>query len=143
METHEPQQSSAKTATRVVAGVVRRHGKILICQRSRTGPHPLRWEFPGGKIEPGETEVEALVRELGEELALVVRPEEVGRLLTRFEYQYPRSGSFELAFYEIADCTGEATNRIFEAIRWEAPEALSSYDFLEADRPLLPLLANL
>src|ERR1017187_3832043 len=93
--------------THVVAGVLVRDGKILICQRRADQPHPLKWEFPGGKIEAGESPQAALTRELDEELGI---ESEAGR---------------------------EIANRIFETIRWESTAALSEIDFLEGDKPFL------
>lgn len=142
MNTHEPQQSSAKPALRVVAAILRRDGKILICQRSPAGRHPLRWEFPGGKVEANETEPQALARELAEELGLEIAPEQIGPLRARLQHRYPER-TVELAFYEVTAPVAEPQNRIFAAVCWAAPETLGAYDFLEADRPLLPRLAKL
>lgn len=120
-----------------------RKGRILICQRARTGPYPLQWEFPGGKLEAGESEPEALARELHEELGLRLSSADVGPLFARVGYDYPRTGRVELAVYRVPDGGAEPENRVFECIRWERPAVLSSYDFLPADRPLLPRLLNL
>jgi 8-oxo-dGTP diphosphatase len=114
----------------VVAGVIRRDGRILICQRKRDGRHALKWEFPGGKVEKHETPTRALVRELREELGIEAR---AGRELARYEYRYPAGSPFVLLFYEIAGFAGEPENRIFEQMRWEEPARLAVYDFLEAD----------
>ncbi|TAN22105.1 MAG: (deoxy)nucleoside triphosphate pyrophosphohydrolase [Acidobacteria bacterium] len=136
------QQSSAKPALQVVAAILRRDGKILICQRAAAGRHPLRWEFSGGKVEAGETEPEALARELAEELALRIGPEQIGPLVARLQHRYGEL-AVELAFYAVAAPAAEPQNRVFAAIRWEAATSLEAYDFLEADRPLLPRLAKL
>lgn len=138
MNTGKLQQSSAKAAIRVVAAILRRDGKILICQRAAAGRHGLRWEFPGGKVEAGESEPEALARELDEELGLQIAPEHIGPLVARLQHRYADC-AVELAFYEVA-ATAEPENRVFACIRWEAPQALAAYDFLEADLPLLPRL---
>jgi len=119
----------------VVAGVLERAGRILICQRSSRGSHPLQWEFPGGKVEPGETESAALVRELREELAIDVT---VGELIARLPGA--PGTEFELAFYAITSFTGEPRNLVFESIAWAAPGSLPGYDFLEADVPVLDLV---
>lgn len=120
---------------------MRRDGKILICQRAAEGRHALRWEFPGGKVEAGESEPEALARELAEELGLQILPEHIGPLVARLHHRYPEF-SVELAFYEVAAPALEPQNRIFAAVWWAAPETLGNYDFLEADRPLLSRLQN-
>lgn len=108
----------------VVAAVIERAGRILIGQRRACDPHPLKWEFPGGKVEPGETPEQALIRELREELAIeaVIGPE-----IARYRY------SFELIFYRIGGFTGEPVNLAFEQLVWEVPTKLRSYDFLEGD----------
>ncbi|MGH9486813.1 MAG: (deoxy)nucleoside triphosphate pyrophosphohydrolase [Terriglobales bacterium] len=131
---------SRKTRLRVAAAILRRDGRVLICQRARSGPYPLLWEFPGGKLEAGESEPQALARELEEELGLQLRPEQIGALVARLRHRYPRTGTVELAFYEVPDAGGEPRNRVFEAMAWERVPALSSYDFLPADQPLLGML---
>ncbi len=117
-----------------------RQGRVLICQRARSGPYPLQWEFPGGKLEAGETEPEALARELREELGLGLTPGQIGPLVTRLRHEYPRTGAVELAFYRVPDAGSEPRNLIFESILWELPAGLASYDFLPADRPVLSML---
>ena len=114
----------------VVAGVVRRNGRILICQRKRGSRHAFKWEFPGGKVEKDETPERALERELEEELGIRAK---TGRELARYEYQYPSRPPILLIFYEVTEFSGEPENRIFEQMVWEEPRRLASYDFLEAD----------
>ena len=116
--------------TTVVAVVIERAGRILIGQRRNIGFHPLKWEFPGGKVEPGETPEQATIRELAEELAIRAR---VDREIMRYQFQYPGRTPILLIFYRILDFDGEPENRDFEQIRWELPERLSDYDFLEGD----------
>ncbi len=122
---------------RIVAGVLRREGRVLICQRAEGVRHAGRWEFPGGKVEAGESEAEALARELREELGIEAA---AGALLLRVRHDYGE-GELEIAFYEAAIEAGEPENRVFAAIAWERPEALAGYAFLDADRPLLRRLA--
>jgi len=116
--------------TTVVAAVIERGGRILIGQRKNIGHHPLKWEFPGGKVEPGETPEAAAIRELEEELAIRAR---VDREIMRYQFQYPGRTPILLIFYRILDFEGEPENRDFEQIRWEVPERLGDYDFLEGD----------
>jgi 8-oxo-dGTP diphosphatase len=116
--------------TTVVAAVIERGGRILIGQRKNIGHHPLKWEFPGGKVEPGETPEGAAIRELEEELAIRAR---VDREIMRYQFQYPGRTPILLIFYRILDFEGEPENRDFEQIRWEVPERLGDYDFLEGD----------
>jgi len=116
--------------TTVVAAVIERNGRILIAQRKRTGRHPLKWEFPGGKVEPNEAPPAAVVRELEEELAIRARVE--GEIM-RYEYQYPGRPPILLIFYRVTEFTGEPENLDFERIAWVARAELSDYDFLEGD----------
>ena len=123
----------------VVAGILRRENRILICRRRADQPHPLKWEFPGGKLESGESSANALTRELHEELGIdaVAGPE-----LMRYEFAYPGKPPILLIFLEVADWQGEVENLIFEAVVWEAPEAFRAYDFLEGDQKFLAFLAE-
>jgi len=125
--------------TTVVAGVLERDGRILIAQRKNAGYHPLKWEFPGGKVEPGETPQAALLRELEEELGVSAR---IDREIMRYEYQYPGRSQILLIFYRIADFENEPRNLAFEQIRWEAPERLPDHDFLEGDAKFLAAIAG-
>ena len=116
--------------TTVVAAVIERDGHILIGQRKRAAPHPLKWEFPGGKVDRGETPEAGLIRELEEELDIRVRIE--GEI-TRYEYQYPGRAPILLIFYHVLTFEGEPANLVFEQIAWASREALPEYDFLEGD----------
>ena|SRR5215468_879623 len=122
----------------VVAALILRHGKVLICQRTQHQPMPLKWEFPGGKIEPGEQPKAALERELEEELGIRAV---IGQEVAQVRHQYRRGGIVELRFYEVQDFEGELENRIFKEIRWADLSDLPSYDFLEADFGLVRDLA--
>jgi len=113
-----------------VAAVIEKNGLILIGQRKREGRHPLKWEFPGGKVEPGESPREALRRELDEELAIDAT---IGREMVRYEFAYPRRKPVLLMFYRVLSYEGLAINRVFEQIRWEKREKLREYDFLDGD----------
>jgi len=119
---------------RVAAALIVRQRKILICQRTRHQPMPLKWEFPGGKIEPGEHPTAALRRELDEELGIQAR---IGDEVARIEHHYPRGGSVELRFFLVHEFEGEPENRIFRDIQWVARTRLPEFDFLEADLELV------
>ncbi len=99
---------------RVVAALIWKDGKLLICQRTRHQVMPLKWEFPGGKIEEGEQPRDALRRELDEELGIQAN---------------------------VGDA-GELENRIFRAVHWAQPSELPAFDFLEADLELVKSLAG-
>ena len=119
---------------RVVAAVIRRGDALLVTRRPDRPGRPGQWEFPGGKVEPGEPEPEALRRELREELGCDA---DVGALLLRHAHRYP-DREVELAFYRCALAPGAAPVAIGVAeIAWAREGTLASYDFLEADRAVL------
>ena len=122
----------------VVAGVVTHAGKILIGQRKRNDWHGLKWEFPGGKIEPGEAPEAALARELREELGIEAV---IGDMLQRYQFSYNERPPVELLFFHVTQFTGVPVNYEFEQILWEAAHALPSYDFLEGDKEFIAWLA--
>jgi len=127
-------------AVRVVAAVIRRGDTILVTRRPDLPDRPGQWEFPGGKVEPGEAEADALSRELREELGCDAR---VGRLLLRHAHRYPEL-AVELAFYACALATGAEPAPLGVAeIAWARVGTLASYDFLEADRAVLGELERL
>jgi 8-oxo-dGTP diphosphatase len=118
----------------VVAAVIERAGSVLIAQRKRTGRHPLKWEFPGGKVESGESPEDAVVRELHEELGIRAR---VDREILRYEYSYPGRAPIQLIFYRVVEFSNEPENLDFEQILWAPRERLCDYDFLEGDAEFL------
>lgn len=124
---------------RVVAGLIVWDGKILVCQRTRHQTMPLKWEFPGGKIEEGEQPRDALRRELEEELGIHAT---IGDEISRIQHEYPNGGMVELRFYVVREYQGEIENRIFKDTQWTDPKDLLSFDFLEADLTLVRDLAE-
>jgi 8-oxo-dGTP diphosphatase len=118
----------------VVAAIIERDGAILVGQRTEQQSHPLKWEFPGGKVEPAERPEDALARELEEELG--IRAAE-GEEIARYFYQYPGKNPIELIFLRVNRFEGEPENRIFRELRWQSKGALRDLDFLEGDRPFL------
>jgi 8-oxo-dGTP diphosphatase len=123
----------------VVAALILKNGKVLVCQRTRHQSMPLKWEFPGGKIEDGEQPRDALRRELEEELGIDAQ---VGEEVARIRHDYKNGGAVELRFYVVNEYTGEMENRIFRDMRWAKRSELPSYDFLEADLELVKDLAT-
>lgn len=118
----------------VVAAILERNGKILIGQRKPAQSHPLKWEFPGGKVEPGETPEQALARELAEELDIrTIRSEEI----TRYQFAYPGKSPIEIFFFRVQEFEGEPRNLIYEEMLWTQPAELATFDFLEGDIPFL------
>jgi 8-oxo-dGTP diphosphatase len=123
----------------VAAGVVVRDGKVLIGQRRKSDRHPYKWEFPGGKVESGETPRQALIRELKEELGIQAV---AGAEIARYFHDYPGGARVQLLFYAVSSFEGEPVNRVFEQIDWQPVHALPSIDFLEGDFDFVRRLAS-
>ena len=123
----------------VVAALIVKDSKVLVCQRTRHQTMPLKWEFPGGKVEPNEQPVDALRRELEEELGIRAR---IGPQAAVIRHTYKDGTAVELRFYLVTQFDGEIENRIFREVRWVGPEELPTYDFLEADITLVRDIAQ-
>ena len=123
---------------RVTAAILWRSGEVLLARR--TGPEWLagKWEFPGGKIEPGEDPRACLTRELAEELGIQV---EVGAHLLTTVHTYPQL-TVELIVHEVRTLSGEPTPRDHDRLAWVRPDELESYDLAPADQPVAALLAR-
>lgn len=122
----------------VSAGILVRGERILICQRRRSDPYGLQWEFPGGKLHDGESGEQALRRELEEELGIEA---EIGQEIFRLRHRYP-DRHVEVTFFRVTSFRGEPRNRVFESIAWVPRGDLPAYDFLEADRDLVAQIAR-
>ena len=133
-------RKSKKPELTVVAALILRDSKILVCQRRRDDTHSLQWEFPGGKIEPGESPQEALVRELREELGVTAS---IGKEVYRTRHRYRESQpELELIFYRASiDPSAELQNLVFEGFEWAKPSELPQYNFLKADVEFVALVA--
>ena len=113
--------------------------EVLICQRKPDQPMSLKWEFPGGKIEPGEGPEAALARELDEELGISAV---ISERVARVRHKYRNGGAVDLQFFAVREFGGEIENRIFNDVRWASMESLPEYDFLAADLGLIQDLSE-
>jgi 8-oxo-dGTP diphosphatase len=134
--------ANGKPLRLVVAALILRNGvdtsgsatEVLICQRRPDQPMSLKWEFPGGKIEAGETPEQALTRELEEELGITAV---IGPRIAQIRHRYRNGGAIDLQFFTVKEFSGELNNRIFNAMQWAPLTALPGYDFLAADLGLI------
>ena len=120
----------------VVAALVKRDGRFMICQRPENKSRPLLWEFPGGKVEAGETKEEALARECREELAIEL---EVGKMFADSTFVYPDI-SVHLSLFEAKIVRGEPKLLEHRDIRWITPEEAHLFEFSPADVPFVEKL---
>ena len=124
----------------VVGGLIYQDKKILICQRKEDGDHPLKWEFPGGKVKDFENSNEAIKRELKEELSI-----EINEIFFFDEYVYEYkelSKKLKLVFFSIFQFKGEIQNKVHQQLKWIDISNLSDYDFLEGDFKIINKLLN-
>ena len=119
----------------VTAAVIRQDGKFLICQRPANKNCGLLWEFPGGKIEPGESGEQCIVRECEEELGVVLSVE---RELTDIYYEYP-DRNVHLHFYLCSIVSGTLERKEHNAFAWISKDEISDYMFCPADAKMLSL----
>jgi 8-oxo-dGTP diphosphatase len=123
----------------VSAAVIIKNGRVLLGQRRKGDKHSLKWEFPGGKVEPGESPRQALVRELREELQIEAK---VGAELARYEHDYPSGSRVHLLFFVVKEYSGPAVSLVFEQIEWVDLTALPDIDFLQGDIDFVKRLAR-
>ena len=123
----------------VSAGIILRDKRILVGQRRKGGRHSLKWEFPGGKVEQGESPRQALIRELAEELRIEAK---VGSELARYEHEYPTGSRVHLLFFLVNEFCGEPDAQVFEQICWVDFANLPSLDFLAGDLDFVKRLAR-
>lgn len=122
-----------KKVTEVVAALIWDGGRFLICQRPAHKARGLLWEFVGGKVEPGETKEQALVRECREELAVTIS---VGEVFTEVDHDYPDL-NVQLTLFNAAIIAGTPKMLEHNDIRWITPEEVPQYEFCPADETIL------
>ena len=123
----------------VSAGIILRDRRVLVGQRRKGGRHSLKWEFPGGKVELGESPRQALIRELAEELRIEATP---SLELARYEHEYSAGSCVHLLFFLVSDFRGEPDAQVFEQICWVDLTDLPSLDFLAGDLDFVKRLAR-
>jgi 8-oxo-dGTP diphosphatase len=128
-----------RKAISVVAGLIFKADRLLVCQRHEQSAFALKWEFPGGKVESGESGDAALRRELAEELGIVAHGV---REIFQDRHGYPDGPQVSLRFFKILTYDGEAKNLVFQRIEWVKLDQLDSFDFLEGDRRLISKLTG-
>jgi 8-oxo-dGTP diphosphatase len=123
----------------VVAGLILRHQRLLVCQRHENAGFPLKWEFPGGKVELDESYLDALRRELREELGIEI---EAAKEVFSHNHLYPGATEARLKFFLVSQYRGEISNLVFQQIAWVKIVDLAQLDFLEGDLPLIEKLVS-
>ena len=119
----------------VVGALIVKNNKILICQRSLDNDHPLKWEFPGGKVKTQEEPYQALKREINEELKI-----SIGHPIYLCDYMFEYKDldkKVKLFFYLINEYSGEISNIVHNQLKWIEIKQLSDYDFLEGDHEII------
>jgi 8-oxo-dGTP diphosphatase len=137
-QAHNDARNEIRTVRPVAAALILRGDEVLICQRRPDQPLGSKWEFPGGKMEPGETAEQALRRELKEELGIDAT---ISTQVAHIRHNYRSGGAVDLQFFLVKEYTGEVANLIFQDVRWCPLRNLPQYDFVTADRNLVRDLA--
>ena len=127
------------TVRKVAVGVLIRDGRLLVCQRKRGFRYQLKWEFPGGKVETGESIHQTLSRELREELGITnVQLQQFSTITS----SYPDDSRFRVSFCRVSSFDGTPTNNAFETIRWVTPSELGELDMLEGNKQFIDSLLH-
>ena len=125
---------------KVVAGLILQNNKLLICQRPNFKDHPLKWEFPGGKIKNDETNEEALIREINEEISIkIINYEEL--ISYNFNYKDLNKRVF-IYFYLVNNFSGKVLNNFHKELKWIEIKDIREYDFLEGDLKIIDYISS-
>ena len=125
---------------KVVAGLIFQNDKLLICRRPNFKDHPLKWEFPGGKIKNDETNEEALTREINEELSInIINCEEL--ISYNFSYKNLNKRLF-IYFYLVNNFSGKVLNNFHKELKWIEIKDIREYDFLEGDLKIIDYISS-
>ena len=119
----------SKRKVRVVAAMIAVNGKYLVTQRRSTAVLPNLWEFPGGRVEPDETDADALAREISERLGVAI---EVGQMISYVRHPYEHY-TVDLHLYECRLLTPELRTKAVQAFRWISSDEFDDYEFAPAD----------
>jgi len=128
-----------RTMTRAAVAIIHRNKLVLVCQRSKRSRYALKWEFPGGKLEQGESVLGCLKRELREELSIGI--DGFDHQVTRTNH-YDDGGVFEVTYCFVSRFTGAPKNNVFEDIRWVSLGDLRTMDVLAANKPFIDSLGE-
>ena len=125
---------------KVVAGLIFQNNKLLICQRPKFKDHPLKWEFPGGKIKKNETSEDALIREINEELSINIF--NYNELIS-YSFNYSDLGkAVFINFYLIKNFEGKILNKFHNQLKWIEIKDIRKYDFLEGDIKIIDYISS-
>ena len=123
--------------TLVIVAIIMDNERVLLCQRKRTSRYGLKWEFPGGKLEQGETAEACLQRELQEELGIRAV---IGDLYRSHVATYADGGDFHVLYYRVTSFSGTPKNMVFETVRWVRMEEIPQFDLLEGNAEVVKQL---
>ena len=122
----------------VTAAIIRKGDKILICQRGKDDELPMLWEFPGGKLEAGETLEQCIIREIMEELSLEIKVMDVfAKTVYRFDQK-----EIYFTFFNAQIITGEMMLNVHNDAKWVSVREIKDYDFMPADIEIAQMLGN-
>ena len=123
---------------KVTGAIIQNDNNFLIGRRGKDEKSAGMWEFPGGKLEEGESPKECIKRELKEELNIDA---EIGELFSSYTYNYPHV-SYELYFFKVNSFFGEPVKSVHDKLKWEKLKNFHKYDFLPGDGPLIDKLIS-